>query len=410
MADEPINVLSRRLSKFFTNTDSTNFDYQRYREREATEQVLYRSDQKSFKCVCLSHRLGSTSPSTMGHAYDNVKLEEGGIKKAKIKIWFVGDDEFMNGPNPNPFTTTDEGLKVIYTSMAREAIVTQTYSNISFNDLLTVEKRGDDYYVVEHYHDELSIIREAISPGSSTASSFFTGNPGLKMLSFFGLDPFGGTTDAESTEQLGANLAKYFKVADRKIGDIKQIILHSTDGTSRKNAAQRTIERFANGPTISYTDPRTGKKNPPCSDYPNGLPKGTICHPVRKNVEKPVSTSIHWAVDGHGAVIQGVLEKHIAIHSGETKNKISIGIEMCGKPNENPKQGYLGKFSKMYNETMLHNTAKLVADICKRWKIEPNRQNIIGHYEFAGSRRSDPGDDPGEWDWAIFMNMVRQRM
>lgn len=195
MADEPINVLSRRLSKFFTNTDSTNFDYQRYREREATEQVLYRSDQKSFKCVCLSHRLGSTSPSTMGHAYDNVKLEEGGIKKAKIKIWFVGDDDFMNGPNPNPFTTSDEGLKVIYTSMAREAIVTKSYSNISFNDLLTVEKRGDDYYVVEHFHDEMNIIRETTDtpgPVKSTDAYAQTSNSLISKLSdFISLPPIG---------------------------------------------------------------------------------------------------------------------------------------------------------------------------------------------------------------------------
>ena len=188
MADEPINVLSRRLSKFFTNTDSTNFDYQRYREREATEQVLYRSDQKSFKCVCLSHRLGSTSPSTMGHSYDSVKLEEGGIKKAKIKIWFVGDDEFMNGPNPNPFTTIDEGLKIIYISMAREAIITQTYANISYKDLLTVEKRGDDYYVVEHHHDELDIVREITdTTGPTKSSDVFKGKnyPITKLLSKF---------------------------------------------------------------------------------------------------------------------------------------------------------------------------------------------------------------------------------
>ena len=409
MADEPVNVLSNRLSKFFTNTDSNTFDYEKYRQKEATDSFLYNNQQKTFKCVCLSHRQHS-SPAAVGHFPDAKKLGTNTIKKSKIKIWFVGDDESMNGPTPDPFKISDEATKNIAISMARSAIITNTFSNISFNDLLTVEKRGNDFYVVDHSFDELSFLRDAVAPGASTASSFFTGNPGLKMLSFFGLDPFGGTTDAESTAQLGTNLAKYFKVADRRIGDVKYVILHSTDGTDKKNAAQRTIDRFARGPTISYTDPKTGKKNPPCSDYPLGVPAGTICHPVRKNVEKPVQTSIHWAVDGHGGIVQGVLEKHIAIHAGGSKNKTSIGIEMCGRPNSNPRQGYMGKFSKMYNETMLYNTAKLVADICKRWKIEPNRQNIIGHYEFAGSRRSDPGDDPGEWDWFIFMNMVKQRM
>lgn len=157
MSDEPINILSRRLSKFFTNTDSTTFDYNQYRNREANDKVLYESAQKSFKCVCLSHRQHS-SPSAGAHFFDFVKLSDNGIKKAKIKIWFTGDDEFMNGPNGNPFTTADEGLINIYTSMAREAIITQKFSNISYNDLLTVERRGDDYYVVEHHAAQRSFL------------------------------------------------------------------------------------------------------------------------------------------------------------------------------------------------------------------------------------------------------------
>lgn len=161
MSDEPINILSRRLSKFFTNTDSTAFDYQRYREKEASDISLYKSDQKSFKCLCLSHRLHG-SPATIGHHYDSVKLSENGIKKSKIKIWFIGDDEFMNGPNPNPYTTSDEEMKKIYISLAREAIITQKDSNISNNDLLTVERRGDDFYVIEHHGNQSSFLEKIL--------------------------------------------------------------------------------------------------------------------------------------------------------------------------------------------------------------------------------------------------------
>ena len=103
MADEPINVLSRRLSKFFTNTQSSNFDYERGREQQAVERTFYTSEQKVFKCKCISHRQHST-PGLLGHFFDAFKFDslsstEENLKKGKIKIWFIGDDEYMNGPN-----------------------------------------------------------------------------------------------------------------------------------------------------------------------------------------------------------------------------------------------------------------------------------------------------------------------
>ena len=232
----------------------------------------------------------------------------------------------------------------------------------------------------------------------SISTRFDSSNPNL----------IGQISVQQMSSSLGTNQAKFYTPANRKPGDIKFIVLHSTDGSDKKGSAQRTIDRFAYGPTISYKDPNTGKTNPPCTDYPNGIPHGTICHPTRKQVEKPVKTSIHWAVDGHGGVIQGLLEKDIGHHSGGKKNKTSIGIEMCGKPNEKVAEGYQGKFSGMYNETMLVNTAKLVAGICKRWNLSPNRDTIIGHYEIDPDRRSDPGNDPGEWDWDVFLSLVKQ--
>jgi len=194
MSDEPINILSKNLSKFFTNTDSTAFDYEKYRQREVTDSYLYNSQQKTFKCVCLSHRQHS-SPSLKGHFPDSEKLSESGIKKARIKIWFVGDDEPMNGPTPNPFNITDEATINIAISMARSAIVTQNFSNISYGDLLTVEKRGDSFYVAEHHYDELNIIRETIGDSGPTKSSDVytqTSNSLISKLSnFISLPPIG---------------------------------------------------------------------------------------------------------------------------------------------------------------------------------------------------------------------------
>ena len=146
MADEPVNILSRRLSKFFRNTSAANFDYVRGLEREAQEISLYRSNQKSFTCISVSHYIHNT-PALTGHFPDARVLSSEGIKRLKINIWFVGDDSYLNDPIPNPFTTSDPAWKSIYFSMTKTAIVTQTYSNISFSDILTVEDRNGVYYV-----------------------------------------------------------------------------------------------------------------------------------------------------------------------------------------------------------------------------------------------------------------------
>lgn len=149
MSDEPINILSRKLSKFFTNNNSTNFDYTRAMEREAREIAIHKSEQKSFSCICLSHFVHNT-PALSGHFPDAKKLSAGAIKKLKIKIWFVGDDIYMNDPVPNPFLELDPNLRVLYRSIAKEAITTKKYSNISPGDFITVENRNGDYYVTSH--------------------------------------------------------------------------------------------------------------------------------------------------------------------------------------------------------------------------------------------------------------------
>jgi len=248
------------------------------------------------------------------------------------------------------------------------------------------------------------IYSDSSEGGYNGQANFDASNPSL----------IGEVSPAQLSSSLGANQAKFYTSANRQPGDVKKIVLHSTAGSEKKGSAQRTIDRFARGPTISYTwkNKNTGEeiKNPKCDlviSVDGQIPHGTICHPTRKQVEKPVKTSIHWAVDKHGGLVQGLLEKDIGYHAGGS-NRDSIGIEMCGKPNDKVGQGYQGKFAGMYNETILVNTAKLVAGICKRWNLTPSRTTIVGHYELDPARRSDPGNDPGEWDWDTFLNLVKQ--
>ena len=245
-------------------------------------------------------------------------------------------------------------------------------------------------------------INRMANPNADSSQAAFNGKP-----AGYGAQP---TT-------LNKDQATYVTVSDRKNTpgkdpknqEIKYVVLHSTAGATGSGRAQSTIKRMAGQPTLSWTDKKTGKKNPPCSDYPSGLPHGTICHPTRNKVEEPVRTSIHYAVDQGGAVIQGVLEKDVANHV-RGYNKTSIGIEMTGHPKTGPRKGYGGIYAEMYTETLLDKTAQLVANICKNNNLPINRNVIKGHEELDPARRHDPGASYGSgyWDWPDFMKRVKQ--
>ena len=237
--------------------------------------------------------------------------------------------------------------------------------------------------------------------------------PGITDLNWPGNEVNG---DASEFDYPGRK-ARFFKEADRKPGDVKFIVLHSTDGDPGDGEAQDTIDRFANGPTLAFrwTNKNTGKviENPPCTDVlsvDGELPHGTICHPVRKKVETPVKTSIHYAVDQGGNIIQGLEEKNVAYHAKQ--NNKSIGIEMCGEPHKGPNEGYLGLYAKMYDETLLRTTAKLCAEICERWNLVPSLTTIVGHEALDPGRRKDPGaslnsEGKSYWDWTNFLSLVQ---
>jgi hypothetical protein len=85
--------------------------------------------------------------------------------------------------------------------------------------------------------------------------------------------------------------------------------------------------------------------------------------------QKAGGTSAHYGISD-SRVWQWVKEEHVAYHAGNyAMNQRSIGIEHDANPD------------KQLSETSYKTSAKLIADICKRYKIEPNRQNIIKHSE-----------------------------
>jgi hypothetical protein len=227
---------------------------------------------------------------------------------------------------------------------------------------------------------------------------------------------------------LGKNQAKFYTEATRGPNEITNIVMHSTDGHSGDGRAQKTIDRFAEGPTLRFDwiHPDTGETiiNPSCTEVlkHGQLPENTVCQETRNQVEIPVKTSIHYAIDQGGNVIQGVLNKDIASHAGGSMNKVSIGIEMNGEPAVGPGLGLDGKYAKMYNEALINATAQLVAKITTEYNIpvvratKPGQPGIVAHHDIS-STRFDPGNNlgwakkdipPGKyWDWDDFLTRVK---
>lgn len=84
--------------------------------------------------------------------------------------------------------------------------------------------------------------------------------------------------------------------------------------------------------------------------------------------EKKSFASSHYIVGLQGEIVQCVPEGEIAYHANNA-NSYSIGIEVCHPD-------WQGKFS----ETTYKSLISLLADLCKRYNLEPT-QAIIRHYD-----------------------------
>ncbi len=108
------------------------------------------------------------------------------------------------------------------------------------------------------------------------------------------------------------------------------------------------------------------------------------------------NVSAHYTVrSSDGKIGQSVREKNIAWHAGNWDyNKRSIGIEH---------EGYVSQ-SKWFTDSMYHSSARLTAYLCKKNRININRNNIIGHNEVPGATHTDPGSN---WNWSEYMRLVK---
>ena len=132
-----------------------------------------------------------------------------------------------------------------------------------------------------------------------------------------------------------------FRTAQRAPMDIKNIVIHETDGHPE---AQGTADMFAT--------------------------------PVLKRLP-PIASSAHFIVGNDGAIIQSVRIKDIAYHA-HSANASSIGIEHCARA-----AGEWGPSDPGLpaSTAQLAASAILTAYLCRACGLPPDRVTIQGHCE-----------------------------
>lgn len=108
------------------------------------------------------------------------------------------------------------------------------------------------------------------------------------------------------------------------------------------------------------------------------------------------AAAAHYVVRKDGHVAQMIRELDVAFHAGNRSyNERSIGIEH---------EGWVDRPTS-FTDAMYRSSARLTADICKRYGIPVDRKHIIGHVEVPGTDHTDPGR---YWDWSRYLKLVRE--
>ncbi|MEE4421463.1 N-acetylmuramoyl-L-alanine amidase [Streptomyces bugieae] len=103
----------------------------------------------------------------------------------------------------------------------------------------------------------------------------------------------------------------------------------------------------------------------------------------------------HYVVRKDGHIAQMVRELDVAFHAGNRGfNERSIGIEH---------EGFVDR-PEGFTDAMYESSARLTADICRRYGFPADREHIVGHVEVPGTDHTDPGP---HWDWDRYLRLVR---
>ena len=431
------SFLNPNKARLFANDPQQLYDYERAREVEGLQDSMMNTFTDGiFKAVCLGGIRTEDNTTVAVDINDAQGDHMEGTFTVPVCPWDPDRDVPLPWAGFNPAAASNAEEANFAISVAKSKYTAMSDFTIDSQDAIQFGQILDCYFEFGSLSNSNarsirflkppSVTREskkitalATIEGVNTAMGSFEGS----MVSLLGAGGIGGSTAGFLYP--GAR-ARFVVEADRKIGDIKHIVMHSTAGSDKPGAAKRTIESFAKGMTHKYK--YNGRENWTLEElsalHPDeykriGMNDDYIVHPTRKVIEKLGRASIHYATDKGGAIFQGVAEKDIAQHAG-SRSKASIGIEMCGSPWIGPGKGANGIYSAMYTDAHLNTVAKLCAEICHRWQLQPDRKTIIGHEEFKPTAKIDPGENVGitefgkkygedtknYWNWSDFMKRV----
>ena len=116
------------------------------------------------------------------------------------------------------------------------------------------------------------------------------------------------------------------------------------------------------------------------------------------------NSSAHYMVDQNGAIIQFVREVDKAWHAG-TANRRSIGIEHVAVERGGARYGSTTFPYTPPTDAELTASAQLVAHLCSKYSLTPDRSTILGHHEADPSTTHSSCPD-GAWDWDDYMVRV----
>ena len=118
------------------------------------------------------------------------------------------------------------------------------------------------------------------------------------------------------------------------------------------------------------------------------------------------NSSAHYMVDQLGAVRQFVSEADTSWHAGNrTANRRSIGIEHVAVEQGGAVYGTTRLPYTPPSDIEYQTSAGLVAHLCRKYNLTPDRTTIIGHSE-ANPATTHSSCPNGAWDWDSYMGLV----
>jgi N-acetyl-anhydromuramyl-L-alanine amidase AmpD len=155
-------------------------------------------------------------------------------------------------------------------------------------------------------------------------------------------------------------------------------------------------------PSPAYNEGRRGQAINRIVIHITGAPQSP--HIGSWFAREEANSSAHYMVDQGGEIIQFVREQDIAWHA-RGANTSSVGIEHVAIQQGGARYGRSTFPYTPPTEAEYRASAQLVAHLCRKYGLTPDRTTIIGHRE-ADTRTTHTACPDGAWDWDAYMTLV----